>query len=67
MDTDFRRYDVIPAEAGIRYDKKYIHEYLMVKKWITERLRHKAQIALRLSEMPLKEVAAVLEEQLVSS
>ena len=30
MDTDFRRYDVIPAEAGIRYDEKYMNEYLKI-------------------------------------
>lgn len=35
----------------------------MVRKWITERLQQEARMALRLSEMPLKEVVAVLEEQ----
>ena len=36
----------------------------MVRKWIDERLQQKARMALRLSEMPLKEVVAVLERQL---
>ena len=36
----------------------------MVRKWITERLQQEARLALRLSEMPLKEVVAVLEGQL---
>ncbi len=36
----------------------------LVRKWISERLQQEAQIALRLSEMPLKEVVAVLENQL---
>jgi len=36
----------------------------MVRKWITERLQQETKIALRLSKMPLKEVAAVLESQL---
>lgn len=37
----------------------------MVRKWITERLQQEAQLALRLSEMPLKEVVPVLEGQLI--
>ena len=36
----------------------------MVRKWITERLQQEARLALRLSEMPLKEVVTVLEGQL---
>ena len=36
----------------------------MVRKWITERLQQEARLALRLSEMPLKEIVAVLERQL---
>ena len=36
----------------------------LVRKWIAERLQQEARLALRLSEMPLKEVVAVLEGQL---
>ncbi|MEW6608211.1 MAG: hypothetical protein AB1414_12335 [bacterium] len=37
----------------------------MVRKWITERLQQETRMALRLSEMPLKEVVAVLEKQII--
>jgi hypothetical protein len=36
----------------------------MVRKWVIERLQQEARMALRLSEMPLKEVVAVLEGQI---
>jgi hypothetical protein len=56
--------EALKIVAKLEGERKY---QTMVRKWITERLRQEAQMALRLSEMPLKEVAAVLEEQLVSS
>jgi hypothetical protein len=56
--------EALKIVAKLEGERKY---QTMVRKWITERLRQEAQMALRLSEMPLKEVAAVLEEQRVSS
>ncbi len=50
--------------AKLEGERKY---QTMVRKWITERLQQEVQIALRLSEMPIKEVAAVLEDQLIKS
>lgn len=36
----------------------------MVRKWIAERLRQEAMVALRLSKVPAKEVAAILRRQI---
>jgi hypothetical protein len=36
---------------------------VMVRKWVEERLRQEAKLALKLSKAPVKQVAAVLERQ----
>ena len=35
----------------------------LARKWISERLQQETQMALRLSEMPLKEIVTILEGQ----
>jgi len=52
--------EALKIVAKLEGERKYQN---MVRKWITERLRHEAKIALRLSEMPIKEVVAVSEAQ----
>lgn len=52
--------EALKIVAKLEGERKYQN---MVRKWITERLRQEAKIALRLSEMPIKEVVAVSEAQ----